>query len=85
MTSISVNPHPQRAADLVGGQSELARRLSTSENTLTPQAVGDWCRAGRVPPERVLDVVAATNFRVSAHQLRPDLYPADLDRYLSAA
>lgn len=86
MTSKSViNPHPQRAADLVAGQSELARRLSTPDNTLTPQAVGAWCRSGRVPAERVLDIERATNGQVTRHQLRPDLYPLERPDFLPLA
>lgn len=89
-----VNPFPQRAADLfAGGQSELARRLSDlyaaehpgADASLTPQAVGGWCRSGRVPAERVLDVERVTNGQVSRHQLRPDLYPLESPGFLPLA
>lgn len=95
MTSKTVNPHPQRAADLfAGGQSEMARRLSdlyaaehpgVPDTSLTPQAVGGWCRSGRVPAERVLDVERITNGQVTRHQLRPDLYPLQNPSFLLAS
>ncbi|HGO6078326.1 TPA: transcriptional regulator [Burkholderia cenocepacia] len=62
----------ERAAQLVGGQSALARKLGC-----TPQAVSKMCSTGRVPAERVLPVEAATEGRVTRHELRPDLYPAE--------
>lgn len=71
-----INPHPQRAADAVGGQSALARLLSTDGRTLTPQAVGYWCRSGVMPAERVLRVEELTG--ISRHDLRPDIYPREL-------
>lgn len=85
----ATNPAPQSAADLIGGQSELARQLSAlgdpaNRNTITPQAVGLWCRTGRVPAERVLDIERVTQGRVSRHELRPDLYPKDIPDYLAA-
>ena len=74
--NLRINPWPRLAAEAVGGQSELARRLSLqSGRKLTPQAVGHWCRSGHVPAERVLDVEQVTG--TSRHRLRPDLYPLD--------
>lgn len=65
----------QHACDLVGGQSALARLLSTETDRLTPQAIQYWCRKGRVPAERVLAIEAAVEGQVSRYDLRPDLYP----------
>jgi len=62
----------EQAAQLLGGQSALARQLN-----VTPQAVQAWCKTGRIPAERVLAVEAATNGEVTRHELRPDLYPVD--------
>ncbi|HIE4430006.1 TPA: transcriptional regulator [Burkholderia multivorans] len=62
----------ERAAQLVGGQSALARKLGC-----TPQAVSKMCSTGRVPAERVLPVEAATDGRVTRYELRPDLYPSE--------
>jgi DNA-binding transcriptional regulator YdaS (Cro superfamily) len=68
-----MNSHAiQRAADLVGGQSALARKLGC-----TSQAVSKMCSTGRVPAERVLAVESAVEGAVSRHELRPDLYPAE--------
>jgi DNA-binding transcriptional regulator YdaS (Cro superfamily) len=58
----------QRACELAGSQSALARMLQ-----VTPQAVQNWCATGRVPAERVLEIEKATG--VSRHDLRPDIYP----------
>lgn len=42
--------------------------------TISPQGVSKWSEAG-VPSERVLALCRATNFDVTPHELRPDLYP----------
>lgn len=65
----------QHVCDLVGGQSALARLLSTDTDQLTPQAIQYWCRKGRVPAERVLAIEAVVEGQVSRYELRPDLYP----------
>jgi DNA-binding transcriptional regulator YdaS (Cro superfamily) len=52
------------------GQAELARRLGVS-----PQAIDQWRRKGKVPAERVLALERATG--VSRSIFRPDLYPHD--------
>lgn len=64
-----------RAVELAGGQSAVARALTQGEETLTPQAVGHWCRKGRLPAERVLQLSSLTDGKVTPHELRPDLYP----------
>lgn len=51
-------------------QARLARKLEVK-----PQAIHGWCTAGRVPPDRVIDVARAVDFKVTPHELRPDLYP----------
>lgn len=60
----------ERATEIVGGQSALARILGC-----TPQAISKMCATGRVPAERVLAIEWATHGKVTRHQLRPDLYP----------
>jgi DNA-binding transcriptional regulator YdaS (Cro superfamily) len=50
-----------------GGQVLLAERCN-----VTPQAVNQWVKKKRVPPERVIDVETATG--VSRHVLRPDVF-----------
>lgn len=49
-------------------QSELARRCGVKQ-----PHVWKWLRSGRVPVERVPDVVAAVDGQVQAWELRPDL------------
>ncbi len=67
----------KRACDIVGGQSALARMLATPDKKLSPQSVQYWCRKG-LPADWVLKVEAATDGQVSRHELRPDLYPAEI-------
>lgn len=56
----------QRAAELAGGQSALARALG-----IKPQSVQYWCENGRPPMERMLQIEAITG--VPWTELRPDL------------
>lgn len=58
-----------RAKELAGGQVGLATRLG-----VTPQAISQW---DKVPALRVLAVEAASG--VSRHELRPDLYPLEIE------
>lgn len=58
-----------KAANVVGGQAELAKRLNIS-----PQAVNKWIKRGLVPPERVLEVERLTNGAVTRYELRPDVF-----------
>lgn len=61
----------EAAIETLGSQSALARLLGVSQ-----PSVSDWVRrAGRLPPEHVLSVEAATG--VSRHVLRPDIYPLE--------
>ncbi len=60
----------ERACDLAGGQSALARQLGC-----TPQNVQKMCRTGHVPSNHVLKIERVTG--VSRHELRADLYPAE--------
>lgn len=51
-------------------QSALAKRIGVSQS-----AVSQWIRDG-VSAERVRQIVQATDGVVTAHELRPDLYPS---------
>lgn len=42
---------------------------------VSPQVIHGWRKAGQVPPDRVLEVSSAVSFKVTPHELRPDLYP----------
>lgn len=50
-----------------GGQVILAKHCG-----VTPQAVNQWVRKNRVPPEHVRSIEAATG--VSRYDLRPDVF-----------
>jgi DNA-binding transcriptional regulator YdaS (Cro superfamily) len=63
----------QKAIRRLGSQSALAASL---DPPLRPQAVQQW---DKVPPERVIGVARATQFVVTPHELRPDLYPNPTD------
>lgn len=66
-----MNTHPlQKAIDLAGSQSELARRVGVKQ-----QHVWKWLNRNKrgVPGEYVIPIEEATG--VSRHELRPDLYP----------
>lgn len=59
------------AIERFGSQSAMARHLGVSQ-----PSVSDWVRRmGRIPPEHVLAVEAATG--ISRHVLRPDIYPIE--------
>jgi DNA-binding transcriptional regulator YdaS (Cro superfamily) len=68
-------PALKRACEVLKSQSEVARVVGVSS-----QAVSEICRQGRrVPAEWCLKIEAATRAlgeTITAHQLRPDLYPA---------
>lgn len=59
-----------KAVRAAGSQSALGRLIGRRQST-----VREWLLAGRVSPEAVLQVEAATG--VSKHDLRPDLYPRE--------
>lgn len=65
----------ERACRILGGQVELAGRTG-----VTPQAVNQWVKTGKVPAERVLAIETATadpktrQPRVTRYELRPDVY-----------
>ncbi|HEY7609335.1 MAG TPA: molecular chaperone TorD family protein [Alphaproteobacteria bacterium] len=62
------------AVEIVGGQAKLARLLG-----VTQPNVWHWLhKSERVPGEYVLKIEAATGGKVSRHDLRPDLYPANM-------
>ena len=59
----------EKAAALVGGEAELARRLG-----ITKAAVNQWRRA---PIRRVIAIEKACDGEVRRHELRPDIYPPE--------
>lgn len=63
----------QRAIAHFHTQTALARALG-----LRPMTVAQWMVRG-VPAERVLSIAEATDFAVTPHEIRPDLYPNPSD------
>lgn len=61
-------PTVTRAAEYVGGPTRLAEILGINR-----AALYNWNK--RIPAERVLAIEAATNGRVTRHEMRPDIYP----------
>lgn len=59
----------QKAIELIGNQSTLAKRLDPPR---TAQAVQQW---KRVPSDDVIRVSELTSYRVTPNALRRDLYP----------
>lgn len=63
----------EKAIRVVGGQTELAKRLGKRQGH-----VWAWLnRDKKVPAEMVLPIERATAGEVTRHELRPDLYPRD--------
>lgn len=66
-----------KAVRLVGGQAALANAIHEHHPTVKQQHVWKWVRAGRVPAEYVRAIEAATGWRVTRYQLRPDVFGSD--------
>jgi len=63
----------EKAIKVAGSQAELARRIGKKQ-----AHVWNWLnRDSQVPAEAVLSIEAATNGKVTRHDLRPDLYPVE--------
>ena len=66
----------QKAVDLVGGQTALAIICGVKQ-----AHVWQWLNTTKdgVSAERVIDVAKATDWQVTPHELRPDIYPHPQD------
>jgi hypothetical protein len=69
----------QEAIQIAGGtQAALAaaiNKLHPEQEPIGQSAISNWLQRGKVPGERVLDVAIVTEFRVTPHRIRVDLYP----------
>jgi DNA-binding transcriptional regulator YdaS (Cro superfamily) len=54
-----------------GGKTAFAKRLGIAGTYLYQLTVG----IRDIPPTRAIEIAAATGWRVTPHELRPDLYP----------
>jgi DNA-binding transcriptional regulator YdaS (Cro superfamily) len=62
--------HLQRAVEIVGSRSELARQLG-----ITRAALGHWFTRDKVvPANRCRDIQRLTRNKVTAKQMRPDVF-----------
>jgi hypothetical protein len=66
---LGMNTSLVTASKLAGSQASLARAVGVG-----PMHVTNWIKRG-VPAGMVLKVSGAVDWRVTPHQLRPDLYP----------
>jgi DNA-binding transcriptional regulator YdaS (Cro superfamily) len=73
---MNINPIVQRAIDLAGGQTALARLIG---GKIRQQHVRRWLHMKRVPAERAVQIEIATNGAVSRSELRPDLWPKETE------
>jgi DNA-binding transcriptional regulator YdaS (Cro superfamily) len=62
-----------KAAELLGGQSELALALD-----VTSMAISQWKKRG-VPAERAVQIEQVTKKKVKRSDLRPDLFGRALE------
>lgn len=67
------------AIDAAGGQSALARTLSTPARPVRQGHVWSWLNRqdGNAPAELILAIEAACKACVTRYQLRPDVYGVD--------
>lgn len=63
-----------QAIHLAGGPSAVARHFG-----INPWAVSKWERGGKIPAERVPDLVKMIGYEVTPHQLRPDVFIFPMD------
>lgn len=63
----------KKAADICGSQVALAKAVGK-----TQKHVWNWInRDKKVPAEYVLDIEKAVNYKITRHELRPDIYPPE--------
>lgn len=66
--------HFKKSVNEVGGQTEMGRRLGLSQARV-------WNflnRDKKVPAEFVVDICCMPEVSAEPHQLRPDVFPADI-------
>lgn len=65
-----MNKSIQKAIEIVGSQSELARRIGAG---CKQQNVWRWLHMDYVPADRCIQIEAATEGQVRVEDLRPDV------------
>jgi len=56
-------------------QSDLARVLTAAGYPIKHRAISFWFTKFEIPVERAIQIEEATNGEITAHDMRPDLYP----------
>lgn len=76
MTSNQKLNGAEKACAVVGGQTELARRLTASGKRISTQGVRWWCTEIKAVPARKGWAIAVAEITgLSLHELNPAVYP----------
>jgi hypothetical protein len=59
----------ERVCKIAGGQVAIAKARG-----VTPQAVSQWVKKGRVPADHVIGLESLVGGQVTRHELRPDVF-----------
>jgi DNA-binding transcriptional regulator YdaS (Cro superfamily) len=65
-------PALQKAIEIVGGQTALAKALNKKQGH-----VWIWLERGWVPPDMAIPIERATSGQVTRSDLLPDIYPPE--------
>lgn len=67
-----MNTYFEKAIAILGGQTALARAVGVKQ-----AHVWKWLnrKDGEAPPAMVIPICEATEWQITPHQLRPDIYP----------
>lgn len=69
-----------KAVELAGGQAPLARAIAAHipGSKISQPLVWGWINAAKFevpPPEMVIPIAEVLDYRMTPHDLRPDIYP----------
>lgn len=72
-----MNSPLHKIIDILDGQTALADVLKTHENPVTQAHVWKWLNTTKegIPAKYVIPACKSVDYRVTPHELRPDLYP----------
>ncbi|CNH56653.1 transcriptional regulator [Yersinia intermedia] len=68
-----MTPETKQKIINIANQSEIARRVEEK-----PQTVNLWFKNG-VPPKKVFKLCACLGWKVTPHEIAPDIYPNPSD------
>ena len=64
----------KKAIEFCAGISAMSIKVNEKSNVISM-----WLQRKKIPSEKVILVSQATNYQVTPHELRPDLYPHPQD------